>query len=38
VDAVLEAQYLGLGRDRTDGVHERGTGGEMIYLMPGVRA
>jgi hypothetical protein len=38
VDAVLEAQYLGLGRDRTDGVYERATGGDMIYLMPGVRA
>lgn len=37
VDAVLEAQYLGLSRDRVDGVGEEATGGDIIYLMPGVR-
>lgn len=38
LDGVLEAQYLHLGRDMADGVGERGTGGRMVYLMPGVRA
>ena len=38
LDPVLEVQYLALGRDRVDGVGERGTGGRMVYLMPGVRA
>ena len=37
VDAVLELQYLGLGRDETDGVGEAATGGDIVYLMPGVR-
>jgi len=36
-DLALEAQYLHLGRDRTNGVDERATGGDMIYLMPGAR-
>lgn len=38
LDPVLELQYLTLGRDRVDGVGERGTGGRMLYVMPGVRA
>ncbi|MGB0129655.1 MAG: transporter, partial [Rhodocyclaceae bacterium] len=38
LDPVLEIQYLGLGRDREDGVGARGTGGQMVYAMPGVRA
>jgi hypothetical protein len=37
VDLALELQYLGLGRDKTNGVHERATGGDILYLMPGVR-
>ena len=37
VDTVLEVQYLGLGRDRSDGVGELATGGDIVYLMPGVR-
>ena len=36
-DPVLEVQYLSLGRDRVDGVGESGTGGRMLYLVPGVR-
>ncbi|OMG53113.1 hypothetical protein BJN45_12840 [Azonexus hydrophilus] len=38
LDPVLELQYLTLGRDRVEGVGERGTGGRMLYVMPGVRA
>ncbi|OVE78103.1 hypothetical protein BVX98_01385 [bacterium F11] len=37
LDGVLEANYLDLGRDRTNGIDERATGGDMIYLQPGVR-
>ncbi len=37
VDGVLEAQYLGLGRDSTNGGYDAATGGRMVYLMPGVR-
>lgn len=37
VDLALEAQYLYLGRDRTNGVDERATGGQMIYALPGAR-
>jgi hypothetical protein len=37
VDLALEAQYLYLGRDRTNGIDEDATGGDMIYLLPGVR-
>ena len=37
VDLAVEAQYLHLERDRTNGVDERATGGDMIYAMPGVR-
>jgi hypothetical protein len=36
-DLAFEAQYLHLGRDRTNGVDEPATGGDMLYLMPGVR-
>lgn len=38
IDANLEAQYLALGRDRADGRGEAATGGDMAYLMPGIRA
>ncbi len=37
LDAGLEANYLGLGRDELDGVGEHGTGGRIVYLVPGVR-
>ena len=38
VDLAAEIQYLKLGRDRTNGVEEPATGGQMIYLLPGIRA
>ncbi|MGF1548865.1 MAG: hypothetical protein ACFCUG_16235, partial [Thiotrichales bacterium] len=37
VDAVLETQYLGLGRDEAERVGEAATGGDIYYAMPGVR-
>ncbi|MCG8027807.1 MAG: transporter [Candidatus Thiodiazotropha taylori] len=37
VDLSMEAQYLHLARDRTNGVDETATGGDMIYALPGVR-
>lgn len=37
LDPVLELQYLGLGRDRQDGSGATGTGGRILYAMPGVR-
>jgi len=37
VDGVIEAQYLGLGRDIENGDGAEATGGRMIYLVPGVR-
>lgn len=37
VDGVLELQYLGLGKDRANGVDDPDTGGKMYYLMPGIR-
>ncbi|MBI3148197.1 MAG: transporter [Betaproteobacteria bacterium] len=36
-DLSLELQYLQLGRDVVDGVGEQGTGGRMLYAVPGVR-
>ncbi len=36
-DISLELQYLQLGRDVVDGVGEQGTGGRMLYAVPGVR-
>jgi hypothetical protein len=38
LDGVIEAQYLDLGRDRTNGEGDLATGGRIVYLMPGVRA
>jgi hypothetical protein len=29
--------YLRLGRDKSNGAGERATGGQMLYLLPGVR-
>ena len=37
LDLSLEPQYLKLGRDRTNGQNERATGGDMLYLLPGLR-
>ncbi|MBD3237551.1 MAG: transporter [Candidatus Eisenbacteria bacterium] len=37
LDAVLEANYLSLGRDESGGVGEDATGGRMLYLVPGLR-
>jgi hypothetical protein len=38
LDAQLEANYLWLGRDETNGSGERATGGQILYLLPGIRA
>ena len=38
LDPVIELQYLSLGRDKENGVPATGTGGQVIYAMPGVRA
>ena len=38
LDAQLEADYLRLGRDKSNGSGERATGGQMLYLLPGFRA
>jgi hypothetical protein len=37
LDLALEVHYLHLGRDQTNGVDERGTGGDILYGLPGVR-
>ena len=37
VDANLEGNYLRLGRDEADGEGEDATGGQMLYLVPGLR-
>ena len=36
-DLILEANYLQLGRDRSDGVDEPATGGKILYMQPGCR-
>ena len=38
LDTLVELNYLHLGRDREDGVAEPATGGDVLYVMPGVRA
>jgi hypothetical protein len=38
LDAHLEADYLQLGRDKSNGSGERATGGHILYLVPGLRA
>jgi hypothetical protein len=38
LDAQLEANYLRLGRDKSNGSGERATGGHILYLLPGFRA
>jgi hypothetical protein len=37
VDGVVELQYLGLGKDKANGVDDVDTGGRILYLMPGIR-
>jgi hypothetical protein len=37
LDANMEANYLRIGRDKTNGVGELATGGDILYLVPGVR-
>ena len=37
LDGVLEANYLNLGRDKEDGRGAKATGGQILYLTPGVR-
>lgn len=36
-DLILEGNYLDLGRDVTNGEPEEATGGEMLYVQPGIR-
>ena len=38
LDTHLEADYLRLGRDKSNGSGERATGGHILYLVPGLRA
>lgn len=37
IDGILELNYLHLDRDRENGVGLEGTGGDILYLSPGVR-
>lgn len=37
IDLALEAHYLHLGRDWTNGIDETATGGDILYGLPGVR-
>jgi hypothetical protein len=37
LDANLELDYLRLGRDKLNGEGEAATGGQMLYLLPGLR-
>lgn len=37
VDLNFEANFLRLGRDEFEGVGEEGTGGDMLYVVPGLR-
>jgi len=37
LDGVIEANYLSLGRDKEDGRGADATGGQILYLTPGVR-
>jgi hypothetical protein len=36
-DLSVEANYLALGRDQTEGAGDAATGGDMLYFQPGVR-
>jgi len=37
LDALLEADYLRLGRDKLNGSSEPATGGQILYAVPGLR-
>lgn len=37
LDVNLEGNFLSLGRDRADDIDESGTGGRILYLLPGLR-
>jgi len=37
IDGILELNYLHLDRDKEDGVGQEATGGNILYLSPGVR-
>lgn len=37
LDLNFEANFLRLGRDELEGVGEEGTGGDMLYVVPGLR-
>ena len=37
LDGILEANYLQLGRDRSNGLGELATGGDILYAVPGLR-
>ena len=37
LDVSVEPQFLKLGRDRTNGRNERATGGNILYMLPGLR-
>jgi hypothetical protein len=37
-DGLLEALYLHLGRDETEGAGDPASGGDMLYALPGIRA
>jgi len=37
VDGNMEANYLRLGRDETNGAGDLATGGDILYLVPGMR-
>ncbi len=38
LDGVFELNYLHLGRDSEEGLGQLATGGQVLYVMPGVRA
>lgn len=38
LDGIVEVNYLRLSRDETAGVSELGTGGQILYVGPGMRA
>jgi hypothetical protein len=37
LDSVLEANYLHLGRDKTNDISEFAIGGDILYVVPGIR-
>ena len=37
LDGIVELNFLHLGHDRVDGVNDAGSGGDILYLTPGLR-